>query len=102
MRDVKIMDIAMNLARIGNWAADDYDRKKQRIDMFLRQTDGYLRDLDIAAYPPLTQRALTQCTQVFRTLRRRTPQDIDERLRWAEDMLTWSNILTHRAKLAQQ
>ena len=28
---VKILDIAMNLNRIGNWAADDFERQQKRI-----------------------------------------------------------------------
>lgn len=99
MRDVRIMDIAMNLARIGNWAADDFDGKRKRISMFLEQTNTYLKTLPTSSYPLTTQRALTRFTQAFNTLRTQPPLNLEEKLRWAEDMLTWSNILTHRAKL---
>lgn len=101
MRDVRIMDIAMNLARIGNWAADDFEGKQKRISMFLEQTNRYLGSLDIAAYPIVTQNTLTRFTQVFTALRAQTPRMVDDKLRWAEDMLTWSNILTHRARIGE-
>lgn len=91
----------MNLARIGNWAADDFDGKRQRITMFLEQTNAYLHDLDITVYPTEIQHTLARFTQVFHTLRVQTPRVVEERLRWAEEMLTWSNILTHKAKLNQ-
>ncbi|MEK7544186.1 MAG: hypothetical protein AAB557_04910 [Patescibacteria group bacterium] len=99
MRDVAIMDIAMNLGRIGNWAADDFDGKEKRINMFLEQTNNYLSGLDITAYPESTQHALTRFSQAFHSLRTQTPSAPDEQLQWAEAMLTWSNILTHKAKI---
>ncbi len=101
MRDVAIMDIAMNLARIGNWAADDFDGKEKRISMFLEQTKSYLGAIDVTAYPELTQQALTRFMEVFDTLHAQKPRKPEEKLRWAEEMLTWSNILTHKAKMAK-
>lgn len=100
MRDVKIMDIAMNLARIGNWAADDFDGKEKRINMFLDQTNAYLKTLPISSYSLTTQQALDRFTREFTMLQSKTPRTIEDKLRWAEAMLTWSNILTHRAKIS--
>lgn len=99
MRDMHIMDIAMNLARIGNWAADDFDGKEKRINVFLEQTKEYLQSLDIDSYSTGTQHTLACFAKAFYMLRTQTPRISEERLRWAEDMLTWSNILTHKAKL---
>ncbi|KKU83218.1 hypothetical protein A2973_05725 [Candidatus Gottesmanbacteria bacterium RIFCSPLOWO2_01_FULL_49_10] len=101
MRDVKIMDIAMNLSRIGNWAADDFDGKQKRITIFLEQTNSYLRGIDITAYPKSTQEALTRFEQAFNTLRTQSPHTSEERLRWADTVLTWSNILTHKARIGE-
>lgn len=101
MRDVKIMDIAMNLARIGNWAADDFDGKRQRITMFLEQISAYLKALPTSSYPLTTQRVLFNFTEVFASLLTQSPRTADDKLRWAETMLTWSNILTHKANRAQ-
>ncbi len=100
MRDIRIMDIAVNLARIGNWAADDFDGKQKRIRQFLEQTRRYLNALDVATYPPRLQRTLDKFRKTFATLDGALPERSSERGRWAEAMLTWSNILTHRAKLA--
>lgn len=93
MRDVRIMDIAMNLARIGNWAADDFDGKEKRIWQFFNQTKQYLDALDFSAYAPRVQRTLRAFRKTF------TEPAPHEKNQWAEKMLTWSNILTHRAKL---
>lgn len=90
----------MNLARIGNWAADDFEGKEKRIKMFLEQTNAYLQSLDIDSYSTGTQNTLVRFAKVFHMLHTQTPPSPKERLRWAEDMLTWSNILTHRAKVS--
>jgi hypothetical protein len=93
------MDIAMNLGRIGNWAADDFDGKRKRIATFIEQTNAYINDLSTVSYPKATQQALARFTKEFSALQARSPYKADDRLRWAEAMLTWSNILTHRAKI---
>lgn len=99
MYDVRIMDIAMNLARIGNWAAHDFEGKEKRINMFLEQTNVYLQNLDVTIYSESTQRALARFSQAFNSLRAQTPHVSEEKLLWSDAMLTWSNILTHKAKL---
>lgn len=101
MRDVGIMDIAMNLARIGNWAADDFDGKKKRIALSLQQTDRYIRNIQLNTYPESTKKIFTRFKKVFNSLRIQTPTILQERLFWAEDILTWSNILTHKARLSE-
>ncbi len=37
----------MNLNRISNWVADDYNKNKKKIDMFLIYTDDYISKLEI-------------------------------------------------------
>lgn len=101
MYDVRIMDIAMNLARIGNWAADDFDGKQKRISMFLDQTGEYLGKMEFSGYSANTQKTLEKFAQEFPALRGQSPQSAEDKLRWAESMLTWANILTHRAKIIQ-
>ncbi len=101
MRDVHIMDIAVNLARIGNWAADDFDGKKPRILQFLRQTAEYVRRVNLETYPPALQQAIQSFRPVYQRLAREAqtrPRDV---FAWAEAIMTWGNILTHRAKLTE-
>lgn len=102
MRDLRIMDIAMNLARIGNWAADDYDRKEKRIRTFLHQTMGYIDALNLDEYPMNLRKPLIKLRTEYPKLleeAQRKPQDTS---RWAEAMMTWGNILTHRAQLVHR
>ena len=42
---LKILDIAMNLNRVGNFAADGYSVKHKRIRMFLDQTSEYIHSV---------------------------------------------------------
>lgn len=91
------MDIAMNLTRIGNWAADDFIRKKQRIEMFLTQTDELFTKVNKDDLPlPLSQSFSTFLNQ-YSKLRSEFPHRVT--LDWAEDCMTWGTILTHRAQL---
>lgn len=93
----QILDIAMNLNRIGNWAADDFERKQKRITLFLEQTRGYIHE---------TQPSSVQFQKTFEKFKRefeklyhegvQKPSDVDI---WAEKMMTWGNILTHRSAL---
>lgn len=69
------MDIAMNLNRIGNWIADDYISNLEIHNDRFKPT--WLNFIDV--YPN------------FRSM----PQDN------AENLMTWGNILTHRAKLIE-
>lgn len=95
----KILDIAMNLNRIGNWAADDYWGKQKRIEVFLNQTSKYLNDLDTVSLPESLRKTLIKFIRQYKKLEnegRNRPKDV---LEWAEKMMTWGNILTHRASL---
>lgn len=87
------MNIAVNLGRLCRWAMEG---RKSRVDQFLSETEEYLRALDSA---PKSFRFLPTYEwfkKDFERLRGNIRMDAD----WAESMLTWSNILTHRAALA--
>ena len=95
----KILDIAMNLNRIGNWAADDYTAKQSRISTFLDQTSQYLNSLDQALLPPQVKKPLQTFANLYEDLKQEGKTGPKDRLAWAEKMMTWGNILTHRASL---
>ena len=95
----KILDIAMNLTRIGNWAADGYQSKKKRIDIFLQQTSEYIESIDPAiSNEPFGTIFKTFVDEYKRLQNSLKDKNFDELL-FAEKMMTWGNILTHRAKL---
>lgn len=95
----KILDIAMNLTRVGGWAADDYVQKRRRIAQFLEETQDYLSDLKAVSFPPRFQKTFRKFQEEFPRLAREGKAGPEDSLSWAEEMLTWGNILTHRANL---
>lgn len=87
------LNIAVNCGRLCRWAMDG---RAARIEQFLAETDEYLKALDLA---PKSQRFMPTFEwfkKDFSKLRHNVKLDAE----WAEAMLTWANILTHRAKLA--
>lgn len=95
----KVLDIAMNLNRIGNWAADDYSGKKERIKTFLRNTSSYIQDLDKNSLPSAFASTFNNFVKEYSFLEKEGIKKPDNPVFWAEDMMTWGNILTHRSKL---
>ena len=92
MTDTKqtIMDIAMNLTRIGNWVEDDFEGNKKKINTFIENTNGYIST--IKNLNDKFNNTWLNFMKVYPTMIK-TPQDN------AENLMTWGNILTHRSKL---
>ena len=95
----KILDIAMNLNRVGNWAADDYKGKKKRIVVFLDQTSEYIDSLDKSSFSIKFKKTFKSFVRDYKNLEQQGKSGPKNPLDWAEQMMTWGNILTHRAKL---
>lgn len=95
----KILDIAMNLNRIGNWAADDYIGKKERIKTFLGSTNSYLENLNVTSFPASFTETFNDFSKKYSALYKEGLSGPNDPIAWAEDMMTWGNILTHRSKL---
>lgn len=95
----KILDIAMNLNRIGNWAADSYSTKQKRILMFLNQTTMDLKLLKSSSFPNQFKKTFKQFSKEYSRLEKAAKSKPKDELKWAEEMMTWGNILTHRTKL---
>lgn len=92
-----VLDIAMNLNRIGNWAADDLTGKKKRINFFLNQTTQYMESLDSSLFSKRFRTTFNRFTKEYNSiLENENPKNP---LAWAEKLMTWGNILTHRSKL---
>ena len=87
------LHIAVNLKRIARFA---HEGAEGRVDQFLKETDEYVRQLAAA---PKAQEFMSTFERFRETFDRRKTdpaRDAD----WAEEIATWGNILTHRAKLA--
>ncbi len=95
----KVLDIAMNLNRIGNWAADGYDLKKKRILIFLDQNQEYMNSLKDSEVSDAFKKTLNKFLKEYKKLDKEGRNKPKDELLWAEKMMTWGNILTHRSKL---
>ena len=88
-----ILNIAVNLGRLCRFAMEG---RKERVEQFLAQTEEYLKALEST---PKSSRFLPTY-EWFRNDFERLSRDMHMDADWAESMLTWANILTHRASLA--
>lgn len=95
----KILDIAMNLNRVGNLAADGYALRKNRIRMFLNETTQYLEEVRNDKFPKNFRKTFEVFIQDYEKLEKEANGNIKDEFLWAEKMMTWGNILTHRSKL---
>ena len=86
------LNIAVNLGRLCRWSMEG---RRPRVDQFLAETQEYLNALDAAPKSERFVPTYEWFKKDFEMLRRDVRMDAD----WAEAMLTWANILTHRASL---
>lgn len=91
--DEIVLNIAVNLARLSRWAGEG---RINRIGQFVAETDNYIKLLDGAKRSERFEKTYKLFKASFESLK--GEKKIDNV--WAEEALTWSNILTHRAKLA--
>lgn len=87
------LNIAVNLGRISRFAMEG---KKERVKQFLQETENYLMELENVSKSEKFDITLQHFKNKFEQLK----NNIELNKIWAEDMLTWANILQHRAKLA--
>jgi len=87
------LNIAVNLGRIGRWA---YEGRRGRIEQFIKETKGYILQLESMPKAPRFQETFKAFKESFSNLEKDMCLDAV----WAETAHTWANILTHRAKLA--
>jgi hypothetical protein len=87
------LNIAVNLGRLCRWAMEG---RKERVEQFLSQTQEYLKALESV---PKSSRFLPTY-EWFKNDFERLSHNVHMDADWAESMLTWANILTHRASLA--
>lgn len=94
----QILDIAMNLTRVGNWGADDFTGKRTRIHQFLQETSVMLNTIHPSQLSSSFQPTFSRFLEEYNKLTRESQSPVDP-LAWSERMMTWGNILTHRASL---
>ena len=87
------LNIAVNLGRMARWALEG---KAARINQFIPDTEFYIEQLERIPRNAVFEKTFQTFKKKFGALK----NDICLNEIWAEEMLTWANILTHRAKLA--
>ena len=94
-----LLDIAMNLGRIGNWTADDFVGKRVRISLFLTQTKKYFGQLNRETYSPRLLQTVERLSVEFSHYEKELLATPNDTYVLAEKLLTWANILTHRSTM---
>jgi hypothetical protein len=87
------LNISVNLGRIGRWASEG---KAARLNQFMKETDGFVHQLEAAPKSARFQKTFELFKQNFDSLK----GDVRLDMEWSEAMFTWANILANRAKLA--
>ena len=104
----QVLNISVNLARVGNWVYQLQDFKDnpkvyqgrlELIGKINKQTNSYLNDLYSQDISDIFKPTLEKCKKEFDELSKKNLATTNL-LYWAEKALTWANILQHRAKLA--
>ena len=86
------LNIAVNLGRLCRWSMEG---RRARVDQFLAETQEYLKVLEAAPKSARFLPTYEWFKKDFYFLSHNVKMDAN----WAESMLTWANILTHRASL---
>lgn len=105
----QILNISVNLARIGNWidslpaikrdyGAQGYTARVALIEKIVVQTESYLSDLKPQMVLTNLQLSIKRLKEDFGLYRK--PIAEESRMLLAEKALTWANILQHRVESA--
>ena len=89
------LNIAVNLGRLARWVDEG---KLSRVNLFLNETNQYVAELKSAKKNKRFEPTLNLFSQTFNKMSTEKKFDKD----WAEEALTWANILTHRSKLLKE
>src|SRR3989344_7850575 len=95
---LQILNISVNMARIGELMLKFGEGKSELIQKFLDQTESYLNDINEENVANPFKETLIRFNKEFR--RFREDQILkDNKALWAERAITWADILQIRAKL---
>lgn len=87
------LNIAVNLGRLARWVSEG---KTSRVAQFIAETDEYLKLLHEVKKGRRFNKTFELFNKNYDQLKKNNRYDDA----WAEEALTWSNILAHRAKFA--
>lgn len=92
-----ILNISSNLRRIAQWAYEyPNETRRRNIETFLDDTEKLVEEIGSEKVPPKISARFQKFPKEFSQLKERWPTASENhfrRLIWAEEMLTWSNLL---------
>ena len=93
----KILNISSNLRRIAQWAYEYPNKTRvQNIERFLDDTESFIEEINSEQVPPNIATRYQKFLKEFPRLKERWETarvNHIRRLVWAEEILTWSNLL---------
>ncbi len=95
---MQILNISVNMARMGELVLKFGDSKAELRQRFLEQTESYLKDLNQENVSGRFNKTLTRFKKEFKKLREEKV-DSENKLLWAEKAITWGDILQIRSAL---
>lgn len=95
---MQILNISVNMARMGELVLKFGEGKSDLIERFLGQTESYLGDLEPEDVTASFRPTLNIFKREFEKLRG-GPASSGNQLLWAERAITWGDILQIRSKL---
>lgn len=95
--EIQLLNIASNLRRIAQWAYEEPNEARRRnIEIFLEQTEDFAGKIDANKIATNLSDRFQKFLKEFPLLKERWQTAFDNnfrRLVWAEQILTWSNLL---------
>ncbi len=95
---MQILNISVNMARIGELVLKFGEGKSELREKFLVQTQSYLADLDSTNVSGAFLPTLEMFNRAFGRLRKEAVNSRNQQL-WAERAITWADILQIRSRL---
>lgn len=90
---VQVLNISLNLSRMGEWMAVDFEGKKGLIERFRAQTSQLIE----AANQIKMSNNFEQTWRTFENKYQKISFDEKNKLLSSERLLAWANILQHRS-----
>lgn len=92
-----LLNISSNLRRIAQWAYEyPSEARRRNIETFLAETEDFVKQVEMEQVPSNLSDRYQRFVKEFPRLKERWPTAAENHIRrlvWAEEMLTWSNLL---------
>lgn len=97
----RVLGIAKNLKKIGNWGSDGFNSKQHRIKAFLVNTKLYIESLEGAEFSKPFEKVFKRFKKEFKSLEKEGQEGPSDPAKWSKTMRRWSDVLKSKAKDAK-